>query len=116
MPPSLSIVLRYEYKKIKRKITVNPCVIQGKGGDSSGSHATTPKDLSTHAGFAIPSQGMAFPAPHTSTAIAIRAGTSRGAHEAEREEDEEAGSASVEVYARSLAYQPRMPTMPAPFR
>ncbi|GAX73014.1 hypothetical protein CEUSTIGMA_g466.t1 [Chlamydomonas eustigma] len=109
------VAIKYEYKKIKRKITVSPSVVQGKGFDTPGSHATTPKDLSTHADVATPSTGV-VPVAAASTAIAIRAGTSRGAHEAEREGDEEAGSASVEVYARSLAYQPRMPTMPAPFR
>ena len=113
----LMVAISYEYKQVEHKLTASPCVaIQGASPDSSANarHPSAPP------GVPAPANAAAL----TSSAMAIRGSSSRGTTSLQEavdgEEDVEGGSedmqASMEIYARSLAYQPVMPAMPAPFR
>ena len=100
----LKVAVGYEYKKVEHKLTVSP---------SQQPHPSRSPDSSSQLAGPLPSPGGGV----ASSARAIRA---RGAEEGEAGGggDEESGPdmPSLEVYARSLAYQPPMPAMPAPFR
>jgi hypothetical protein len=128
----LMVAIAYEYKAIERKRTVSPSVTYPAGtGPSFAWNQSFKKEPSVFRGanaqqpsfLLLPSGSLASAA--SSSAMSIRApiaAHSIGVMEAmpEGEEDEETGSEATgsyaSVYGRSLAYQPVIPAMPAPFR
>ena len=112
----LMVAIAYEYKAVEHKRTASPSVVpHSHSADVSGTPPITGAQMPHH----IPPASSAA----ASSAMNIRTPSARatGAMEAAVDgEDEETGSEATgsyaSVYARSLAYQPVMPAMPAPFR
>ncbi len=111
----------YEYKKVQHKLTVSPSLPAGDSmsGNVGFGGAATPRSGGASAGD-LQQHLYASPAHQQqrggagSAAIAI-AGARAASMERGGDEDE-MDNESAEIYARSLAYQPKMPAMPAPFR
>ena len=107
---------RYEYKQVEHKATASPAMAGATADGPAAQRRNGPARPRTTAPLGIPTPHAG--APSSSSAVAIR-GMPR-AHgvpgvEGASAEDAEA-LMSMEVYARSLAYQPDTPVMPAPFR